>query len=124
MRIGWSLYSAWLCAANILQVAYILKAAGLDVDQIAWSKAILIIAYVIYAGYTFIERNPLFGLVFIWVLTWIRASQHVGTEQERSVEIAELCTRLMWIHWVTLAAATGLVAYEISSKTISHGLLF
>jgi len=122
MRAGFSIYVGWLTAANILNVTYILYSSGLQSNQVMWSKIILVVAYVVYAAYALIERNPLFSLVFIWVLLTIRASQFVGTPKERSADIATHCTRLMYIHWCTLAAATGLCIYEMSNKTLTHGL--
>jgi len=122
LRAGFSIYVGWLTAANILNVTYILISSGLKSNQVMWSKVILIVAYVVYAAYAFFERNPFFSLVFIWVLLTIRASQFVGTPKERSAEIATHCTRLMYLHGCTLAAATGLCVYEMSNGTVTHGL--
>jgi len=122
LRASFSIYIGWVTAANILNVVTILYASNLRTNQVMWSKVILVVAYVIYSAYAFIERNPLFALVFIWVLISIRANQFVGKSNEKSAEIATHCTRLIYLHRVTLAAAIGLCFYEIGNKTLTHGL--
>jgi len=74
MRIGFSIYCAWLAAANILNVSYILYSSGFQSNQVMWGRIILFVGWVVYAAYSIIERNPMFGLVFIWVLLAIRAN--------------------------------------------------
>jgi len=83
---------------------------------------ILVVAYIIYTAYVFIERNPLFGFIFIIVLLGIRGGQHIGTEKEVSTDIARTCTILLGVHSVTLVAGTALCFYEMSNKTLTHGL--
>jgi len=119
LRGGFSIYVGWLSAANIIGIAMILYSSGLQSNQVMWTKVILVVAYIIYAAYAFIERNPLFGLIFIWVLLSVRENS-----QERYPEIATLSTILMIVHWVTLAAVTGLCIYEMGNKTLTHGLFF
>lgn len=77
-RGGFSLYVGWLTAASILNVCFLLKSLGIDegntnVDnEMFWSKAVLIVALILYNAYSFVGRNPLFGAVFIWVLLAIK----------------------------------------------------
>ena len=75
-RGGMSIYSGWLTAATILNVTFFLKSLGFDhnnvQNEIFWSKLILTVAFGIYNAYSYIERNPLFGAVFIWVLVSIK----------------------------------------------------
>jgi len=123
-RAGFSIYIGWVTAAQIVQFIYILYSSGLKSNQIRWSQLILVVAWVIYAAYGFIERNPLMPLVFIWTLAAIRSDQHLRTasDKDHAPAITNMCTALIWVHWVTLAAMTGLCAYEMNNKTYTHGL--
>jgi len=68
----------WVTAALILNVAFTLKSWGWKGDfEVTVSVIILWIALVIYIVYSFLERNPLFGAVFLWVLTAIKDFEHM-----------------------------------------------
>jgi len=77
-RGGFTIYVGWLTAASILNVCFLLKALGIDEkntdvpNEILWSKIILVVALIIYNAYSFVARNPLFGLIYVWVLFAIK----------------------------------------------------
>jgi len=71
LRIGFTIYTAWVLAATIIGVASFLKSAGLlnkIFAETTWTCILLWIAFIIYNVTTYVEKNPLFGAVFIWVL--------------------------------------------------------
>lgn len=72
LRAGFSIYIGWVTAASILNVTYVLLSSGMKNNHVAWGKAILCVAYIVYAAYGFIERNPLYSFVFIIVLLGIK----------------------------------------------------
>lgn len=77
LRIGFSLYTGWVTAHSIVNVAFFLKAVGMK-DQNAgfsettWCIIILYVALVIFILASLMERNPLYGAVYIWVLFAIK----------------------------------------------------
>ena len=114
----------WVTAAFILNITFALFASGMRSNEIAWAQAILCIAYPVYALYAFLECNPFYSLIFIWVLLTIRANQNIGKENQKSVEIASTCTKLMRLHGVTLVVASGICIYQKIKGTCTHGLLY
>jgi len=79
-RGGFSIYVGWLTAASILNVCFVLKGFGVDPqntdvpNEMFWSKVILLVALVLYTAYTFVGRNPLFGIIYVWVLLAIKSA--------------------------------------------------
>ena len=124
LRWGFSIYMGWVTAAFILNIAFALYASGFQSNEVFWARAILCVAYPIYALYAFVECNPFFSLIFIWVLLTIRANQNIGKENEKSPEIARTCTTLMRVHGLTLVVASGLCIYQKAKDYCTHGLLF
>jgi hypothetical protein len=76
LRVGFTIYSAWVNAATILNVAFSLKSSGWKDNVIfsesTWGCIVLWVALFIYAMVTLAEKNPLYGLIYIWVLFNIR----------------------------------------------------
>jgi benzodiazapine receptor len=68
IRIQLSIISGWVTAASILNVSIFLKSCGLDSGEETWGLIILVVAFCIYSAFTLLEKNPLFGLIFVWVL--------------------------------------------------------
>jgi len=80
IRIGFSIYSGWVTAATILNVAIFLKSVGVRDPDIGYSEesisvVILCVAELIYLVTTISENNPVYGLVYIWVLVAIKANR-------------------------------------------------
>lgn len=92
VRAPITLYTGWITAATILNTSYMLKswgmaddlfdATGLDhltwgkwmtfgIDEIFWAMLIIGVANVIYGTVSWVERNPLYGAVWIWALSAI-----------------------------------------------------
>lgn len=78
IRGGFSLYSGWITAATILNAAFMLKSMGVAYPNIEYnyegylSVGTLWVGLIIYNLASFLERNPLYGSVYIWVLLAIR----------------------------------------------------
>ena len=75
MRIGFSLYAGWVTSAATLQWIYCMNDLFVPVpDDANKSFVASIIIWVllpIYAFGSFYERNPIYGLVYIWTVGWI-----------------------------------------------------
>jgi len=76
MRLGFSIYSGWLTAATILNIAILLKRTGkIDESNVeTWCNIFLIIAYVCYTAFTFLYKDLVYGAVLIWVLIGIKTN--------------------------------------------------
>lgn len=76
LRVGFSIYSGWVSAAFIINVASYLKMEyGMMEDESYWACVILYVALAIYVLVSFIEKNPVFGCVYVWVLLAIMGKQ-------------------------------------------------
>jgi len=80
IRCGFTIYTGWVAAATIINAATFLKILGMKnpnagFDESTWSVIMLHVALVIYVLASFMERNPLFGAVYIWAVSAIRAKQ-------------------------------------------------
>ena len=76
MQIGFSIYSGWVTAATILNICNYFKSIGYADPKIDEEKVTIIllwIAALIYTTATFREKNPWYGLVFVWVLFSIKS---------------------------------------------------
>jgi hypothetical protein len=80
LRGGFSIYSGWVTAATILNATFMLKQFGVVDPEIPMfneeqiTVGILLVAQVIYNLAAFTEMNPLYGSVFIWVVTAITSN--------------------------------------------------
>lgn len=115
IRGGFSIYSGWVTAATILNVTYMLKSFGLADPDIPWldeeqiTIGILWVAFAIYNVATYVERNPLYGAVFIWVITAIRNNVMENKSQYTTLE-----TNTTWITVVHLISMTAWTSYLAS----------
>ena len=80
LRIAFTLYSGWVTSASIINAAVVLKMFGLadpdipfGLDEEKVTLGILYTAFVIYNTASFVELNPLYGGVFIWVGLAVRS---------------------------------------------------
>jgi len=122
-----SIYGGWLTTATILNVCFLLKSIGVDTgntnvpNEIFWSKAILSVAFLIYNSYSSIERNPLYGAVFIWVLTAIQSNIK---KNEELADLFDFIHLLLPLHIITDILIGAYSYYEYRVGTITHGLFF
>ena len=77
IRGGMTIYSGWLTTATILNIVIALKFLGVKDPDIPITEEItsiilLYVAAIIYNLASYIELNPLYGAVFIWVVYAIR----------------------------------------------------
>jgi len=76
-RFGMSIYSGWLTTATILGAAIMFKTWGFSEangwNEDAFTVALLWIGFVAYTVNTFLNRDPLFGSVFVWACFGIRS---------------------------------------------------
>lgn len=125
VRSWLSIYSGWLTAATILNVVLMLKFFGVEDPDLTWlneeqlSIGLLWVALVIYNLAAYIELNPLFGGIFLWVIFTIRNE----TLTERP-ENTDLISNLNVIGMTHLVSMTGLLSmlstmsiYELGELT-------
>jgi len=80
LRGGFSIYSGWVTAATILNAVYLLKVSGMADPNIYWvneeqiTVGILWVAFLIYNIRSYVDRNPLYGSVLMWVILAIRSN--------------------------------------------------
>ena len=77
LRICFSIYTGWVAAATIIGVCFVLRTAGLSdpnagFSESVWTAIVLYLGLPIYWIASYHERNPLFGLVYLWVVVAIR----------------------------------------------------
>ena len=77
LRCGFTIYTGWVTAATILNTTFFLKSAGMKdpsagFGETTWTCIMFYIALVVYIIASFMERNPLYGGIYIWVLFAIR----------------------------------------------------
>lgn len=114
LRGAFSIYMGWVTAATILNIAFALKSWGMSGDyEVKVSVAILVVAEVIYCLFSFVENNPLFGAVYIWVLFAIKDFENMHAPIVSTINI------LLPVHAVALAVIT-----YTSRKPKTHGLFF
>lgn len=117
IRGGFSIYSGWVTAATILNATYMLKSWGLNETDVDWlneeyaAVAMVWIAFVVYNLATYIDRNPLYGAVFIWVITAIR-----NNVVENKSELTTLETNA---DWITVIHSISIVAWAAHLATLS-----
>jgi hypothetical protein len=113
MRGGFSIYSGWVTAATILNVTYLLKSLGLadpdipfGMDEESVTVVILWVALAIYNLKAYMDRNPLYGSVFIWVILAIRNNiVNNKSAQKRINEAPDGESVSSWINsWVPLGS--------------------
>ena len=84
LRCGFSIYGGWLTAATILNISIVFKDLGLsDENGISPSEDIytvimLWVALAVYITVSYMERNPLYGAIYLWVLYGIMEEQSGG----------------------------------------------
>ena len=118
LRGGFGIYSGWVTAATILNATFLLRFFGVteeeDPNNVFWGlineeQATIIILYVatiIYNLASFTEMNPMFGSVFIWVVTAIR-SNIVNNKPENT----DLIANTEYIALFQAISMTGLWSY-------------
>jgi len=115
IRGGFSIYSGWVTAATILNATYMLKSWGLNETDVDWldeeiaATVIAWVAFVIYNLATYIERNPMYGAVFIWVITAIR---------NNAIEKGNLDTLKTNTDWIAIIQSLSVVGWTIHLFTM------
>jgi len=108
IRAQFSINSGWVTAATILNVSLMLKAMGLAAPNIPseyeeyMTVGVLWVALVIYNSASYVERNPLYGSIFIWVLLAIRSE--ILTNKAQYTMIEENLTALLIIHGISMVS--------------------
>jgi len=125
-RGGMSIYAGWLTTATILNLCFFLKSIGFDlndinmpINEILLSKIFLTVAFLFYNSYSAIERNPLFGAVFIYVLIAIKSKASGKVDTGDLVDFIDL---LLPVHMITDTLIGAYSFYEYRAGTIDHGL--
>ena len=77
LRGGFSILGGWITAATILNISFLLKSVGFTGGgyEEAYAFLVLLVGSGIYLTFSFRQRDPLFGLVYVWVLYGIMQGQ-------------------------------------------------
>lgn len=75
-----------------------------------FTVAVLWVALVIYNLASFVERNPLFGSVYIWVLIALRYK--IDTEKPQLTLVKDNATAALIIHGITMVSLLSWLASE------------
>jgi len=123
LRIGFSIYTGWVTAATILNAVFLLKSwgfknpnAGLSENE--WCPVLSWIAMVIYMVATFMERNPVYGIIFLWATAAIR---------DRHSEVPMIATQLLIIlivHALYIMGITGFCIREKQQGKCTRGIFY
>jgi len=123
LRYGFSIYAGWVTAATILNLGFAAKSWGISGD---WeSKATCVVlwaAFGIYVLFSYSERNPMYGLIYIWVLLGIYSAQ-----KSHHADIVQTCSILFTLHSCLIVAITGLSLFKKNEKKhgrCTHGLFY
>lgn len=124
IRGGFTFYSAWLLVATILNITFWLKASGSKIN-LAWSIATLYIVCCTYFTISLRLKNPLFSLVYFWVLSGIannaKARRLSVADEATFTKYLDIC---FYVHGVLF---TIVLVYSIRGKmngSHSSGLLY
>jgi len=123
MRVMFTLYAGWVNAATIINITNFLASVGMKdpsagLNESTWAVIILYVALAIYIVAAFMERNPLFGALYLYVLIAIRAKQTAYPDIQSNSLIA------MIILIVALIGITGLSVHEKMNGKATKGLFY
>ena len=118
LRAGMSIYAGWLTAATILNATIAIQRAGFMEPNLPfgteqqWTAFTLWVALLVYEAGMISEKNPIFGAVFVWVLTAI-------IEEQEGNEVVTLNAQvILGIHILSLIGLTGYIVTD----TFVYGL--
>lgn len=132
MRIGFSLYCGWLTTATILNFIFIFEASKKQREQMqddeyqkyselensTYSIIILYFAMCVYLAIMTYEKNPVFGIVFVWALKAIKSKQEQYKSLLKHIGI------IAHVYLIYLLAFTGYLVYEYWKGNTTYGLFY
>ena len=117
IRCGFSIYSGWLTTATILNIVIMLKFLGVNdsilptwLDEELISIILLYIASFIYNLASYVELNPLYGAVYVWVVLAIR--NKIITEKPQYTDLETNLDILGIFQALSMTALTAFTAVE------------
>merc|ERR1719353_2599121 len=135
MRGTFSLYAGWLTAATILNTIIILRSYGVTQATLPWgiteeqiTIAILWVAFAIYNARAYVDWNPLYGSVFIWVIIAIYYTQ-ITTLSSQYTALMNNCIAIAILHGLSMVAEwsyTGTTTYYdiVTDASTSGGIFY
>jgi len=93
IRGGFTFYSAWLLVATILNIFFWIKASGAK-NSLTWAIATLFIAAALYFIISLGLKNPLYSLVYFWVLDGIK-----NNAKGRALSTADETTFVQYLNY-------------------------
>jgi len=123
LRLGFSIYTGWVTAATILNICFFLKSIGFRdpsawLSENDWCPVILWVALAIYWLCTYNERNPVYGVVFLWVVSAIRARHTLVPVIETQLLV------ILAVHALYMGAITAYCIHEKEAGKCTHGLFY
>lgn len=130
MRGTFSLYAGWLTAATILNTSIVFRAYGLkgsDIEEENLTIVILWVAFAIYNARSYMDWNPLYGSVFIWVIMAIYYTQ-ITTYNSEYPALMKNCIIIAIVHGISMVVEwtyllTG-TYYDLPTAMSTEGGIF
>ena len=120
LRVGFSIYAGWVTAASIVSASIAFKSLGLNTNEETWTLIILIVALLIYTAYSSLERNFVFGAMYIWVLVAIMGEQ----EKFGRESLVDKILIILYIYIALFLSVTAFVFCEKKDGKCDRGLMF
>lgn len=117
MRIGFSIFCGWVTSATILNITYLFRIFGVS-DHEKVSIFTLWLAFIVYNAVTFVERNPVYGAVYIWTTHTIKRNIEMNKP-----ELESLLKHVKIINVLQIATILGFTGYFVFNPA-SNGLFY
>jgi hypothetical protein len=97
LRCGFSIYTGWLCVANILNISFVMKSLGFseasnpDINETLWTVGTMIAAEGVYVFVSYMMRNPLYACVWIWAMSGIRDESSAYADIVTTANVLLIC---------------------------------
>ena len=133
LRGGYSIYSGWVTAATILNVVYMFKYFGLSdpifggaITEEQITVAILYVAFAIYTALSYIDRNPMYGTIFEWVI--IAIWYNIVTNKSQYTAISTNALALAIANGISMVGLWTMLAaekvYDIGPSNVNIGIFY
>lgn len=115
IRTGFSIYAGWLTAATILNVSFVLlgfglKGPGLFLSEETFGCIMIWVAFAIYNFTAYWDRNPVYGLVFLWANGAIY--ERVTREKSQMTNLSLQSLIALCLHAASMLGLTSYLVFD------------
>lgn len=135
-RVGISIYGGWVTAATIVSAATMFKSLGWSssdgYDEVSPSIAAAYIALVFYSVITIINRDPVFGALWLWAGSAVR-SKSVNDSIRQNLLVSIIIMAVITVAvtvWIVFLKFKGrhpqekALSFKEKLFVATHGLLY